>query len=1102
MFSSVIYLVSTLLCISPYPKSIYKPALRNRIYREVTNEPADLWIIGWTGCGDLTDYMVSNTIQGGGPFVRPPDWDYYDGSFPTWSWDVYPDLRGLGCEYPAGSEQYYCYSAGLWVGALYPIISADDTVWVPNVSKGVYHSDLGAMRVLEMQDVGILGDISGLGLYFSDQRIPEGYPNDGCFLFVQTSMYPESYRGLWPFADTSLNSRRPPEMQLDPADGDIVSMQDTYGVAGDWIPADSAVVIWDRDTGPYDGLGLGIRVEQRTYSWNMPDNGCYFFINYKIRNMNDFPLRNLYTGFFMDNDIGSGIDELDQGAWDDLVDYNTDLSLGYTYDYDNYEPDWTTLAGYIGVVLCETPGNAGLTGFRPWLYSDPVDYDGNDSLKYNVLSDSIFMSWQIPHDVRQLSSSGSYQVLEPEEEVDFTIAVVVGYTLDELEEHAQMAIDQFNNGYILESPIVLNIETIPTQVSPGDSVTIRAFVFDPDGISEVKAYIVSIEDSLYDSLYLFDDGVHNDSLSEDHIYGNSWQTPYEGNSWWINIQATDNLSNTTIIENGTSFTTLGPVSISDWQIIGDDSIPSQGDFLYIQVELWNEGPFPLNGITASIITGDHYISDIDSNQQSYGDIEPFGYAVSQGHYKILVSEICPDGHLVNFYLEIHDSFQVEWRDTLSIKIYDDVGPFVHYPDVIPRYLEPGENVIIRMQLIDGSGVFSANFVIENPVGNPLTTITLNPVDSSFYQNIWTTPVNEEEFYNINITAEDSIGNVKEYINLMEFTTKPFVRNANILVVDDDNYNRPPIGNPKFYETYYTDALSNNGYNCDVYDVFCYGSPDTSILNRYDIIVWETGTTCGNLSYQQEYYNSSSISQQEDTILYLYITRHRGNLFLSSQGIYDIRYGNLIRFLGVIPWGINFDIDIDTIIGIIDDPIGNELEFNISGGSGASNQICQSSFDEYYPHSESIFIYQDDGCAGVRGEIANSRTVTLPFGFESINNEIVRDTLMNRIINWILYGEGVDGENENIKLSLQCYPNPFSSKIHINYQIPGNKRSRTSVKVYDITGRLKKNLFEGFREPRNYMIGWDMSEDELCAGIYFIRLENKESNLTRKVIAIK
>jgi hypothetical protein len=256
---------------------------------EVTDEPAAWWLVWWTGVGNVSDFLVSNAMQGG-VFARHPDDEHeYRGEFALSSTGQYPVTRGRNAEYPAGSEQFYLYCMGFWFGAIYPYVDTltGDTTWIANVSKAAYNSDIGAMAVPEMEDGGGMDDISNRGLYFSDMLIPEGdeFEGVGDNLFVQPGETPEPYQVLWPFADTMLNKHRSPDDQLDPSKGDIVSDEDTYAVGGDWIPVDSATTIWILKTGSYDGLGLGIRAEQRTYSWNRGVLANAIVLNYKIRNM-------------------------------------------------------------------------------------------------------------------------------------------------------------------------------------------------------------------------------------------------------------------------------------------------------------------------------------------------------------------------------------------------------------------------------------------------------------------------------------------------------------------------------------------------------------------------------------------------------------------------------------------------------------------------------------------------------------------------------------------------------------------------------------------------------------------------------------------------
>ncbi|MFA5032340.1 MAG: hypothetical protein WC614_04895 [bacterium] len=443
---------------------------------EVCTKPADWWKVYWTGVGNLTDWTVSNTLQGG-LFARYPGdaIGKYDASDAQHNraqgYFNNTATRGRTGEYPAGSYQYYTYECGLWVGAKrrFP----GDSTWTSVLARGAYSSDVGAMYVPEVEDAGEAGNIGAKGLVFSDQAISSGgHPHAGSFVFKQPGLDKESYQALWPFADTLINRRRSdPSLYLDPAAGDIVSQEDVFSVAGDWIPAEDARVIWVSDAGPYDGAkgAVGVRIEQRTYSWNYAYNEAYIYLSWKIRNMTEDTLKDVYLGYFMDNDIGQSSNDPASGCKDELIGYDTSyvsefgrrMDLGYTYDIDGKEPGWTTPAGYIGCVMCETPGNKGMTGFQYWqIVGEPgntIDRPLQDSVKYEVLSCKFpgrpaYMAATMPEDMRQLSCSGPTTILLPGQEIEMTVAVVSAYTLGDLKERAKNAIRQFNMGYIGFAP--------------------------------------------------------------------------------------------------------------------------------------------------------------------------------------------------------------------------------------------------------------------------------------------------------------------------------------------------------------------------------------------------------------------------------------------------------------------------------------------------------------------------------------------------------------------------------------------------------------------------------------------------------------------------
>ncbi|MBU2593986.1 MAG: T9SS type A sorting domain-containing protein, partial [Candidatus Edwardsbacteria bacterium] len=85
-----------------------------------------------------------------------------------------------------------------------------------------------------------------------------------------------------------------------------------------------------------------------------------------------------------------------------------------------------------------------------------------------------------------------------------------------------------------------------------------------------------------------------------------------------------------------------------------------------------------------------------------------------------------------------------------------------------------------------------------------------------------------------------------------------------------------------------------------------------------------------------------------------------------------------------------------------------------------------------------------------------------------------------------------------------YPNPFNDKTSIKYQI--NKPGVYQLKIYDISGRLVKEILNEFHKIGNYVSVWDgfsASGKIMGSGIYLACFHNDEKTLkTRKIIKLK
>ncbi len=102
------------------------------------------------------------------------------------------------------------------------------------------------------------------------------------------------------------------------------------------------------------------------------------------------------------------------------------------------------------------------------------------------------------------------------------------------------------------------------------------------------------------------------------------------------------------------------------------------------------------------------------------------------------------------------------------------------------------------------------------------------------------------------------------------------------------------------------------------------------------------------------------------------------------------------------------------------------------------------------------------------------------------------------------GTGIEREQTSEKPnSFSIYPNPGKEQFHIYYTI--DKTENVSLKVYDISGRLVRNINKGSQNPGIYSFTWNGKDNDgiqLRAGVYFILLERTSKKSLKKVVILK
>jgi hypothetical protein len=266
------------------------------------------------------------------------------------------ELGAAGGEWPKGSQEYYIFGAGIWVGGNVNRPSLQ-TLNFSNLYVGVKRDSVLYTAVM---------DTSSPIWYRSNPRVVVGYnPSGGRDEFsglthIFISDHPEDYPSpdFWPLVD-------------DQGDPIILGMEDSYTEFDD-----QDITRWDTgiNSNAGDGVdiatfGLGVKVIQRTHSWNYEENKTIHFFKYNIINIREdmAPIRNCFVSVMCDADVG-------RTANDDLVGFDHSRNLGYAYDHDFSEVGFGRMPGFLTYVFLQSP-----------LATYDVDLNGDDQISPDSL---------------------------------------------------------------------------------------------------------------------------------------------------------------------------------------------------------------------------------------------------------------------------------------------------------------------------------------------------------------------------------------------------------------------------------------------------------------------------------------------------------------------------------------------------------------------------------------------------------------------------------------------------------------------------------------------------------------------------------------------
>jgi len=115
--------------------------------------------------------------------------------------------------------------------------------------------------------------------------------------------------------------------------------------------------------------------------------------------------------------------------------------------------------------------------------------------------------------------------------------------------------------------------------------------------------------------------------------------------------------------------------------------------------------------------------------------------------------------------------------------------------------------------------------------------------------------------------------------------------------------------------------------------------------------------------------------------------------------------------------------------------------------------------------------------------------------------------------WLIKTDGMGNTVTNMNIAnleipcnyklFQNYPNPFNSITSIKYEI--QVLGRVQIDIYDISGKLVKQLFNENCQPGLYNITWDGSDQQnklVATGIFYLRFTAKDYQSVRQMLLLK
>jgi len=203
-----------------------------------------------------------------------------------------------------------------------------------------------------------------------------------------------------------------------------------------------------------DGLtanSLGLEVTQSIYQWNYCYNEDLLFVVMEITNASETDYPDFAFAIYCDFDIGGPDGTGENGRLGDLVAFDQEENLAWTYDEDGYDPGWgaTVYTGIMGTKYLETPDGIGMTAFRTGQWEQV--YNITDAAMFELINSEQFDLSLPPTDQYYLQCTRGIN-LTAGKTVRVVFAIVAGEDEEDYYENAAMAQTLYDNYFVGPQP--------------------------------------------------------------------------------------------------------------------------------------------------------------------------------------------------------------------------------------------------------------------------------------------------------------------------------------------------------------------------------------------------------------------------------------------------------------------------------------------------------------------------------------------------------------------------------------------------------------------------------------------------------------------------